>query len=1213
MSLRFIYGRAGSGKTRFCLGEIKSKLAAGTAQPLVLLVPEQFTFQAERDLITVLGTGGILKTEVLSFRRMAYRAFNEAGGITYPHIHPAGKCMILYRILDKMRDSFRVFSKSADRQGFVNTLSTLITEFKRYNVTPEALDKAGKGLEEDNPLKGKLMELTSIYALFEKTLAERYRDPDDDLTLASRKLGSTSLYDGAEIWIDGFAGFTPQEYGVIGQLMKKSQRVNISFCTDCLEGEGASGDTDIFSSIKTAYGKLVKMAKGNGIPVEPAVILNNEPLFRFSRSPELSHLERYLYAYPYKTYREKTRDVSLFSSVNIFSEIEACARDIVRLCRDRGLRYRDIAVVAGNLAGYEKLIGVIFAEYGIPCFIDRKVDIVNHPLVRLILSMLDIFIENWSYEAVFRYLKTGLTGISQDSIDRLENYVLACGIRGGRWTEEQEWRMVPGLIPDEKSLGDQEELPESINRIRAQVLAPLMEFRNRTRGRKRAHEFCASLYDFLCTLGIPERIEDSVERFRKSGNLNLANEYSQVWNIVMQVLDQTVEVMGDETFGIERFANILKIGFDEYKIGLIPAALDQVLVGSIERSRSHEIKALYILGANDGVFPPAAGEEGILSDQDRAVLNNAGIELASDTRTRAFDGQYLVYRALTTAGSYLRISRPIADHEGRALRPSMVVSRLRKLFPAITETSDILPSGSASEEMELVSCRAPVFKSMVSALRQRADGKEIQPVWQGVYRWFAAQEEWKQKCRAARAAFQYKNLAQPVSRDKIAALYGDPAVSSVSRLEKYTACPFAFYVQYGLGAKERKVYSLRPPDVGTFMHAVIERFSRLVSEGEISASGNGLSPDAGGCKGDSHLPLSGRCSGCEASVEGNLGFPSEDKTAKPVLSWRDFDRDWCSAKVSEIVDEMLQKMQGSGVAASKRYTALTVRLKRVVSRAVWLIAEHIRRSSFNPVEYEVGFGENGKYPPIAIELDSGEKIRLTGRIDRVDALKTEDGTYLRIVDYKSGSRDFRLSDVFYGLQIQLITYLDAIWESCGSHSGDGSRTAEQSQGAGEPSHYLPGGMLYFKIDDPIVKVNGKITEEEIEKAIMKQLKMRGLLLADVKLIREMDNTIEGASLIIPATINKGDVLGKNTSAATMEQFMLLRKYVRKLLKDLCGEIMKGNVSIKPYKKKGTTSCKYCSFLPVCQFDTAMKENSFKLLYDKDNDEVWSLMEQEEEK
>jgi len=1148
MSLRFIYGRAGSGKTRFCLEEIKTKLAAGVTHPLILLVPEQFTFQAERDLITVLGTGGILKTEVLSFRRMAYRIFNETGGITYPHMHQAGKCMILYRILDEMRDRFRIFSKTTDRQGFVNILSSMITEFKRYNVTPKALEDAAKELEDKDPLKDKLMDLTAIYALFEKNLAEKYRDPDDDLIIAARKLGSTSLYDGAEIWIDGFNGFTPQEYEMIVQLTKKAQRVNISFCTDCLDEKEVSCDTDIFSPIKKAYRKLVKMAKENNIALESAVVLDKEPLFRFSDSPELSHLERYFYTYPYKKYNEKTRDISLFSSINIFSEVEACARDIIRLCRDRGMRYRDIAVITGDLEGYEKLIETIFYEYGIPCFIDRKVDISNHPLVRLIMSMLDIFIENWSYEAVFRYLKTGLTNIDRDSIDRLENYVLACGIRGGRWTEEGEWKMVPGFLPDEKSLEDGEEMLEDINHIRTQVLAPLMEFRKKTRGRMKASELCESIYDFLCTLGVPEKIEDSIEKFREAGNLNLANEYSQVWNIVMEVFDQIVEVMGDESIGIERFANLLKIAFEQYKIGLIPASLDQVLVGNLERSRSHEVKALYVLGTNDGIFPPTEVEEGILSDRDRITLNNAGIQLANDTRTQAFDGQYLVYRALTTAGSYLRISWSIADHEGRTLRPSLVISRLRKLFPDITETSNILSSGSASEEMELLSCSTSAFKHMITALRQKADGKEINSLWQETYRWFAAQEEWKQKCNTLRSAFRYKNLAQPVSRDKIVALYGNPAVSSVSRLEKYTTCPFAFYVQYGLRVQERQVFSLRPPDVGTFMHAVIERFSKLVSEGDIS--------------------------------------------------WRSFDKEWCSAKVSEIVDEMLEKMQGWGVAASKRYTALIIRLKRVMTRAIWLIAEHIRRSSFNPVAYEVSFGEKGQYPPIVIELDSGEKIYLTGRIDRVDELKTEDGTYLRIVDYKSGSKDFKLSDVFYGLQIQLITYMDALWENS-------DKTSDKPM--------LPGGVLYFKIDDPIIRTSGRMTEEEIEKAIMRQLRMRGLLLADVKLIRAMDNSIEGTSMIIPATLNKGDVLGKNTSAATLEQFKLLRKYIRKLLKDLCDEIMKGNMSIKPYKKKGTTSCKYCSFLSVCQFDTAMKENSYKLLYDKDNEEIWKLMAKEEEK
>ena len=1141
MSVRFIYGRAGSGKTRSCLNEIKSKIYAGSMKPLVLLVPEQFTFQAERDLINVLETGGILKTEVLSFRRLAFRVFNEVGGIAYPHIHSAGKCMIIYRIMDKVRDSFKMFSKSADRQGFVNTISTLITEFKRYNITPEALEIASKKLDEDNPLKEKLNELNSIYAAFERTLAERYRDSGDDLTMASQKLGSSSLYDGAEIWIDGFAGFTPQEFKVIERLMLKAERVNISLCTDCLEGV-VSGGTDVFSAVKAAYRKFVKLAAERGVKIEPAVCLETEPLPRFCKSPELAHLEKWLNTYPYIAYKVKTNDLSLFASVNIFTEVEAAARDIIRLCRDKALRYRDIAVVTRNLAGYGKLIEVIFAEYGIPCFLDRKVDISNHPLIRLIMSMLDIFNENWSYEAVFRYLKSGMTGIEQDSIDQLENYVLACGIRGSRWTDEQEWRMSPDLIPDQKSLEAQSKMLENVNKIKTLVSAPLLEFRKKTKGRKKASEFCSALYDFLCSIGVPERIENSIEGFRRSGNLNLANEYSQVWNIAMEVFDQTVEVMGDETFGIERFTNILKIGLGEYKIGLIPASLDQVLVGSVERSKSHDIKALYILGVNDGIFPSSAAEEGILSDQDRAILNHTGIELASDTRTRAFEEQFLVYRALTTAGNYLRISWPIADQDGKTLRPSMVISRLRKLFPAISETSNILPVGSAAEEIGFVSTKSPTFKQMVTSLRKRADGKDIQPIWQGVYCWFASQEGWKEKCQTARHTFQYKNLVQQVSRDKISALYGDPVISSVSRLEKFTSCPFAFYVQYGLGARERKVFRLSPPDVGTFMHAVIERFSRMVSEGESS--------------------------------------------------WRSLDREWCGAKVSEIVDEMLDKMQGSGIASSKRYTAMIVRLKRVVTRAVWLIAEHIRRSSFNPIEYEVGFGDQEKYPPIIIELDSGEKIHLTGRIDRVDALKTEDGTYLRIVDYKSGSKDFKLSDVYYGLQIQLITYLDALWES-------GCKGPEQ------PVH--PGGMLYFKVDDPIVKWSSKITEEEIELAIMKQLKMRGLLLADVKLIRGMDNSIEGSSLIIPATLNKGDVLGKNSSAATMEQFKLLRKYVRKLLKDLCNEITKGNVSIKPYKKKGTTSCKYCGFLPVCQFDTTLKGNSFKLLYDKDNEEIWGLM------
>jgi ATP-dependent helicase/nuclease subunit B len=1138
MKIRLIYGRSGCGKTSFCLREIKRRIEERVTHPLVLLVPEQYTFQAEKDLIRVLGTGGILKTEVLSFRRLAFRVFNQAGGITYPHLQPAGKCMILYRIMDRLKEDLTVFAKAAEREGFVKTVSSLITEFKQYAVTPEELTAACQEVEQAGLLKRKLAELTAIYAEFERLLAQRYRDSDDDLTLAAQKIQLSGLYEGAEIWIDGFSGFTPQEYLVIGRLLAGANRLSVSLCTPSLAED--LGRADVFAVVKRVSRKLKTIADEAGAELERPVYLADPSRCRFGNNRELSHLEQNLFTYPYQPYPQKTGNISLFTSINPFAEIEDTAREIIRLCRDEGMNYRDIAVVAGNLQDYERLVEVIFTEYEIPFFLDRKKAITDHPLVQLILAMLDIFTLQWSYEAVFRYLKTGLTGMDREDIDQIENYVLACGIRGSYWTREQAWDMSPDFLPTAHKPENNAENLAAINGIRNRITKPLLEFREKTKGRKTAAEICGALYEYLCGLGVPARIEGLIEDFRQNGQLALAGEYAQVWNIVMDVFDQIVEVMAGETLSLERFARILRIGFGEYQVGLIPAALDQVLVGSVERSRSQEIKALFILGVNDGVFPSSTLAEGILSDQERTVLSRAGIELACDTRTRAFDEQFLVYKALTTAGRCLRLSWPIADQEGRSLRPSLIISRLRKIFPHITEKSNLLAPSSPDAELELLTGGSPTFRLMVGAIRRRAEGEDISPVWEQVYRYYAGEEKWRAKCRQIPEAIFYKNIAQPVGPAKVSSLYGVPAYASISRLEKYAACPFAFYVQYGLGARERKIFRLSPPDVGTFIHAVLERFSRYVGEQNIS--------------------------------------------------WRDLDRSWCAETVAVIVKEMLEKMNGSGLAASKRYTALALRLKRVVTRAVWLIAEHLRRSSFEPLGYELGFGEGEKFPPIVIELASGQRINLIGRIDRVDALKTAAGTYLRIVDYKSGTKDFKLSDVYYGIQIQLITYLDALENSDSDLEGE----------------VLPGGILYFRIDDPVIKVSGRISEEEVERAIMKQLRMKGLLLADVKLIKEMDQTLDGTSLIIPARINKGDILGRS-SAATLEQFHLLRDYVRKLLTGLCQEIMRGNTTIKPYKKKKLTACSYCDYSAVCQFDPALKEHSYQLLVDQKDEEVWRLI------
>lgn len=1143
MSLRFIYGRAGSGKSHYCLNDIKSRINVGATKPLILLVPEQFSLQAERNLIKTVGAGGIIKAEVLSFRRLAYRVFSEVGGITYPHINSASKCMIIYKILEKMKDSFKIFSKASNQKGFVNTLSNVIAEFKRYNVTPGNLEKIQQSINNNDLLKEKLRELNSIYIEFEKSIQERYRDADDDLSLLSERLDKSSHFNGAEIWIDEFSGFTPQEYKVIGKLLQKAECLNICLCTDCLAEEDDVDSTDIFSTVKAAVNKILMLAKEHNINIESPVILKDEPYYRFKESQELAYLEKHFFSFPYSKYFGKSKDINVFSSVNIYSEIENTARDIVKLCRDRGMRYKDIAVVTGNPESYEKLIGAIFLEYGIPFFIDKKVDITNHPLVQLIISLFEIFTENWSYEAVFSYLKTGLTDTGREDLDQIENYVLACGIRGSKWTQGESWNFKTELTFDESKSSDSEnDLYFKLNSIRQQIVKPLVNFRKKTKGRKRTCEICGALYEFLCSIGIPDRIDKYIEEFRKSGQLALSNEYGQVWNILMEVFDRIVEVMGEEYVGIERFSDILKIGLGEYKIGLIPPSLDQVLVGSIDRSKNHEVKALYVLGVNDGVFPSAATEEGVLSDRDRESLRSAGLEIANDTRTKAFEEQYRMYTTLTTAGRYLRLSYPIADNEGRTMRPSIVISRLRKIFPNILEYSNVINNDSDEENIEFITNRIPTFNELVSVLRKRSEGLEVKLLWWDVYRWYITQDEWRQKCGTARAALNYSNQVKSINMEKVQKLYGSPVYSSVTRFERYASCPFSYYVQYGLKARERKIYMPNPLDVGTFMHAVIERFSRLVSGGDIS--------------------------------------------------WREFNLEWCAQSISNIVDEMLEKMQGSIMSGSMRYTNLARRLKRVLVRAVWLIAEHIKRSSFEPIGYEMGFGGGEKFPAITIELSSGDKINLTGKIDRIDAFKTENGTYLRIVDYKSGNKAFKLSDVYYGMQIQLITYLDAIWENGGKDL---------------KKPLLPGGMLYFKIDDPIVKGNSKISEEDVEKAIIRQLKMKGLLLADVKLVKEMDKQIDGYSQIIPARINKGDVLGKS-SAATMEQFELLRKYVKRLLQGIGEEMLSGDISIKPYKNKRTTPCMYCGYTSVCQFDPLLKDNRFKVINDKNDDEVWDMLQ-----
>ncbi|WP_410506215.1 helicase-exonuclease AddAB subunit AddB [Haloimpatiens sp. FM7315] len=1143
MSLRFIYGRAGSGKSNFCYDGIKRELNKNINQ--ILLVPEQFSFQSEKNLIKKISSTGILNAQVLSFKRLAYKVFSEVGGLTHNHMNSSGKCMLVYKIMKDLKEELGVFNTSAKQEGFSKIISDLISEFKNYNVTPLDISNAILDIEEDEYLTKKLQDISLIYGEYEKKLHENYIDSEDDLGILCEKIDESKYLEGTEVWIDEFNSFTPKQYSIIEKLLKKAKRVNVTI--NMSTSYEKNKDEDIFFVTINTENKLKKIAEDNNISIEKSIELWKKPYPRFKTSEELSYLEENIFNYTCEKYKLKTKDISIFKANNSYEEIENLSENIIKLCKEKGYRYKDIAVITRDLSIYESIIKAIFEEYEIPCFIDKKKEIDQNPLIILIRSSMEIFTRNWSYEAVFRYVKSGLLTFNSYDVDILENYVLASGIKGKKkWTSSEKWDTYIQYgfekIEDEEK---KEALLERINEIRYKITEPLVDFYKNINEAKNAKEFCEAAFNFLCKLKIPETTENWIESFKKQGNQEKALEYSGIWNLVVEILDQVVEVMGNEKLFLDEFIKIITIGFSQNKMGIIPPALDQVLVSSVDRLKSHEVKAVFIIGVNEGVFPMGNTEEGIFTDGDRFILQNANVKLGNDTKTKALEEQFLVYSTLSMAKSYIRISYPIADHEGRTLRPSVIISRLRNIFPNILNEEDILNEEVGS--MEKIIKPIPTFNRLILKMREKKDISSLDPIWKQVYLWYSSQEDWKNISLKVFQGFTYSNKVNKIGKDRINKLYGGNVKVSVSRMERYVRCPFAYYVQYGLKAKDRKIFKLSSPDVGTFMHKVIDDFSHKVKSSN--------------------------------------------------MHWGELSKSWCEENVNNSVSKVINETTGSILTSSPRYLYFTKRLTKVILRSIWLIVMHMQKSNFEPLGYEMTFEEGGDFPPIEITLKNNLKVKLIGRIDRIDKLVCEEGVFYRIIDYKSGSKDFKLSDVYYGLQIQLMTYLDAIIK--------GYEVSKKEKA-------LPAGVLYFKLDNPIIKENKNISEKEIEEAIMKELKMRGLVLADTNIVKAMDKDIElqGTSLIIPAELKKKDgSLSARSSIATVEQFYSLREHVRKNLIETCEKMLEGEISIRPFRKKDSIPCTYCTFSSLCRFDTSLESSKYNIIQELKDNEVWDKLEE----
>lgn len=1145
MSLRFILGRAGMGKTHYIFDSVTKNVTVDPdGPPVIILVPEQATFQMEYALAKALG--GSVRAEVLSFHRLAHRVFLETGGAARIPIGELGKRMVLRQLLEKYRANLRVFGKTAGRPGFADCLARTIGEFKTYLITPGNLDNAGRVIEGAELLKNKLGDLALLYHELNEYMSSRYTDPDDYLTLLAEKLPLSEIFRGAEVWIDGFKGFTPQEIRVIEILLQVTERVNVAFCLDPELGEQEVEDDHVFFPVWDTYRKIYKTALTNGTVIEPPVSLTGEIPARFTKAPDIAHLEKNFFRYPAPVFELNTSNVKITAGSNRRAEVEACARQVIRFSRDMGYRWREIAVFLRDMESYHELISTVFSDYGIPFFIDRKRNVMHHPLVELIRSALEAVIKDWTYQPVFRYLKTDLIPIDREQVYLLENYCLAHGIRGAKWTGGQDWTYLRRYTLGEDINVSELELQKlaEINQARTAASQALVNFTGKISEAGTVKEKTSALYELMNELEIARTIEGWTAEAEAAGLLEKAREHSQIWSKVIDLLDEVVEALGDEDINLETYMEILNAGFESMTLGLIPPGLDQVVVASLDRSRNPEVKAGFILGVSEGVFPARQPGDGIFSDTEREKLEYLGLGLAPGGRRRAFEEQYLVYTALTRAGEKLWVSFPMADDEGRANSPSPVINRLRELLPGIEESSfqSEPVTGDINEFTEFTIHPGRALIYLLGRLRDVKSGASVNPSWWNLYNWFIA-HNYTENTESLFDSVFYANKEQPIGKPKSLALYGSPVRASVSRLEKFKACPFAHFSYYGLKLSERKAYRLEAPDMGEFFHAALKMFT--------------------------------------------------EKVQNNSLDWGGLSREECLSMSEEIVDQLAPQLQSEILLSTARYRYLTGKLKKTVNRAVLTLAEHSRRGEFRPKFVEMAFGPGCQVPPVGITLPDGSLMQLSGRIDRVDEAEKDGGVYLRVIDYKSSDQNIRLPEIYHGLKLQLLTYLDVALRYYSENLG---------------KNVKPAGILYYTVREPLIPVTGPRSFEDAAKLVLGKLKMKGFILNHPEVFRMMDNQTEsGWSELFPVAIKRDGSFYSSSQVFDENQFGSLREYLNTVFMEVGEEILSGNVDIQPYRDKAVSACTFCGLKPVCKFDMLLKDNDFRTFPRLSGDDIWNLI------
>ena len=1108
MSLQFIIGNSGAGKSYIAYQNIIREAVDHPEKMYYVIVPEQFTMQTQKTLVEMHPQKGILNIDVLSFERLAYRIFEEVGGDTRKVLEETGKNMVLQKLVQVNQKKLIYLKNQMKKPGYLDEVKSLISEFMQYEIHEEEMDKMLADAEDKPLLQMKLRDVAILYQAFREYLSDHFMTAEEVLEVLAREIPFSQKLKGSVIVLDGYTGFTPIQHTVIRELLKVCERMSVTVTMDVREKLSGRGKPhELFYMSHRMIRSLAEFTKDMDDPIWVKPGADS----RFAERHALAFLEQNLFRYHRKTYEVEQNEVQIFSAGNPQKELEETARRICRLVREKEYRYGQIAVITGNLEEYGSIARYVFDDAGIPFFVDEKHSVLMNPFVEYLRAALEMVVQGFSYESVFRYLRCGMSDISRHETDLLENYVIALGIRGFQKWKEKWVRIYRDMDPASVM---------EINQIREQFAEEVGDFAEGFSGRKKTiKEYSKCLYEFIVKSHVQEKLKQQELIFKNQGDRAMEKEYAQIYGIVMELLDKMVSILGEETVSPEEFRQLFETGMAQAKVALIPPGIDQVLIGDMERTRLKDVRTLFFVGVNEGCIPKNTESGGILTEMDRDFLDSQGIELAPGPKELMNMQRFYLYLNLTKPCESLCLSYSQSTGKGEAAGPAFLIRTIQMLFPNIrTERAE-----EPDNQLNLLETPNTSVDYLLENLTDE-EKRNNNPLFAELYSWYLNSPKYRIMTERLRDAVFLCKPTDQISKSVAKALYGEVSPNGATRLERFSACAFAHFLKYGLEITERAEYEFRAMDMGNIIHQALEDFAAELNHRRLKWS--------------------------------DLADRERDEIADACL------------------DKVAADYGNTILQSSARNHYMIERTRRILRRTVWALQEQLKNGQFQPEGFEVSIGG--------------------GRIDRLDVMKEDDKVYVKIIDYKTGNTSFDLVSIYYGLQMQLVVYMDAAIQ------------AEKKKHEG--CEVRPAGIFYYNVKDPMLQKELEDDLDELNPEIFKKLKMNGLVTKDDHVIECLDKT----TVSLPLSYTTKGTLRKGASVADETQFALLDEYVKKKITDIRESIMDGNAEVAPYEMGNRNACTYCPYQGTCGFDRKIPGYEFRRLKQFADEEIWKAFAEEVE-